>query len=66
MEKWQLEALNFQVKAIETFLGLKFEGKSVEEKQAFVSEHKDKRTEITSELLRQSYEELVKNPERPY
>ncbi|MGE7092560.1 hypothetical protein ACQKII_14165 [Lysinibacillus sp. NPDC048646] len=62
MEKWQLDALNFEVKAIETFLGFKFEGETIEEKQEFVAAHKDKRTEVTSELLRQAYEDYVKNP----
>lgn len=49
MENWQLDALNFEVKAIETFLGFKFEGETVEEKQVFVAAHKDKRVEVTSE-----------------
>ncbi|QGG51587.1 hypothetical protein [Lysinibacillus pakistanensis] len=61
MEKWELDALNFEVKAIETFLSIKFEGETVEDKKTFVSAHKDKRTEVTRELLRQSYEEQVRN-----
>lgn len=61
MEKWQLDALNFEVKAIETFLCYKFEGETVEEKQAFVAKHKDKRVEVTSEMLKQAYEDHVKN-----
>ncbi len=58
MEKWQLDALNFEVKAIETFLGIKFEGETMEDKQMFVSAYKDKRREATKELLLQSYEDL--------
>lgn len=58
MEKWQLDALNFEVKAIETFLGIKFEGETIEDKQMFVSAYKDKRREATKELLIQSYEDL--------
>lgn len=64
MEKWQLDALNFEVKAIETFLGITFEGETVEQKQEFVVVHKDKRTEVTSKLLRTAYEdykELCRN-----
>lgn len=57
MEKWQLDALNFEVKAIETFLGIAFEGETVEQKQEFVAAHKDKRTDVTSELLRTAYKE---------
>jgi len=59
MEKWQLDALNFEVKAIETFLGIKFEGETVEDKQTFVSTYKDKRRETTKELLKQSFEEFI-------
>lgn len=62
MEKWQLDSLNFEVKAIETFLGYKFEGETTEDKQSFVAKHKDKRVEVTSEMLKQAYEEHVKNP----
>jgi len=58
MEKWQLDALNFEVKAIETFLGIKFEGKTIADKQTFVSKYKNKRREATKELLMQSYEDL--------
>lgn|GEM_PF-4439186 len=58
MEKWQLGALNFEVKAIETFLGIKFEGETIVDKQMFVSTYKDKRREATKELLIQSYEDL--------
>lgn len=58
MEKWQLDALNFEVKAIETFLGITFEGETIGDKQMFVSAHKDKRRETTNELLIQSYEDL--------
>lgn len=62
MEKWQLDALNFEVKVIETFLGFKFEGETVEEKHLFVGAHRDKRVEVTSEKLKQAYESYVKNP----
>lgn len=62
MEKWQLDALNFEVKAIETFLGYKYEGVTVEDKQLFVDKHRDKRVEVTSEMLKQAYEDYVRNP----
>lgn len=55
MDKAHLDALNFEVKAIETFLGYAFTGETTEEKQAFVEKHRNKRVEVTSELLRQSY-----------
>lgn len=62
MEKWQLDALNFEVKAIETFLGYKFEGKTIEDKQVFVTKHKDKRVDVTIKMLKQTYEDHVKTP----
>lgn len=61
MKNWQRRALNFEAKAIETFLGIKFEGTSLKEKQAFVARHKKDRIAVTAELLHQSYEDYQKD-----
>lgn len=63
MEKWQLEGINFEIKAIETFLGIKFEGESLEQKIAFIAEHKEKRLEVTGDLLRKAYVDYLKENE---
>lgn len=57
MKDWQRRALNFEIKAIETFLGIKFEGSTTKDKQAFVDRYKQERLEVTSELLRQGFED---------
>ena len=59
MEKSQLEALNFKVKSIETFLGIPFQGETITDKNVFVVQHWDERVRVTDKLLRDSYEEYV-------
>ena len=61
MKSWQIRALNFEVKATETILGIKFEGTSLKEKQAFAEKHKKDRVAATAELLRQSHEEYTRD-----
>lgn len=55
MKNSQIEALNFKVKSIETFLGVIFKGKTISEKQVFVEKHWEERVLFTDELLRDSY-----------
>lgn len=55
MKDWQKRALNFEVRAIEEILGIKFEGRTVKEKQAFAAKHKAERIAVTAQLLRQAY-----------
>lgn len=63
MKAWQRRALNFEVKAIESILGIKFEGTTLKEKQVFVAEHKQERIEATSQLLGQEFEHYTKDKE---
>ena len=61
MKNWQIRALNFEVRAIETLLGIKFEGTTLKEKQSFAEKHKSDRIALTAELLRQSHENYMKD-----
>ena len=55
MKNWQRRALSFEVKAIESILGIKFEGTTLKEKQAFAEKHKAERIAVTGQLLHQAY-----------
>lgn len=59
MEQGQLDALNFEVKAIETFLGYEFKGVSIEDKQVFASKYKEERRAWTSNMLDEAYVQYV-------
>jgi hypothetical protein len=54
------QTLNFNVKAIETFLGVTFEGSTMQDKEKFVAEYHDKRVETTTKLMQESYEDYIK------
>lgn len=54
-----LEALNFKVKSIETFLDIPFQGISIADKQDFVAQHWEERVKVTDKLLSDSYEEYL-------
>lgn len=51
------QTLNFRIKAIETFLGIKFQGSTVLDKEEFVSEHHAKRVEVTTKLMKEAYDD---------
>lgn len=59
MSKIYMDALNFEVKAIETFLGYKFEGSTIEDKQIFADRYKEERKAWTSEMLDEMHVEYV-------
>ena len=54
------QTLNFNVGAIETFLGIKFEGSTMQDKEKFVAEYHAKRVETTNKLMQEGYEDYVK------
>ena len=54
------QTLNFNVKAIETFLGVKFQGSTIQDKEDFVAEYHVKRVETTTKLMKDAYEEYIK------
>lgn len=54
------QTLNFNAKAIETFLGIKFQGSTVQDKEKFVAEYHVKRVEATTKLMKEGYEDYVK------
>jgi hypothetical protein len=54
------QTLNFNVKAIETFLNINFKGYTIQDKEDFVAEHHAKRVEATTQLMKEGYEEYVK------
>lgn len=60
MEDWQVDVINFEVKAIETFLGIKFTGGTMEDKQKFVKDHVNDRRKATSELMAQGYQDYIR------
>ncbi|MEK4025432.1 hypothetical protein [Sporosarcina sp. FSL W7-1283] len=64
MEDGLLQALNFEVKAIETFLGYKFEGETNEDKKLFADKHKEERRAYTSALMEDMYNEYVEETSR--
>lgn len=64
MKAWQRRALDFEVKAIESILGINFKGSTVKEKQLFVAKYKEDRLKVTSELLSQTFEEHAKDKEQ--
>lgn len=49
--------LDFRINAIETYLDVKFHGKTVAEKQAFVDAHHARRIEVTTLLMKEAYED---------
>jgi len=54
------QALNFNVKAIETFLGVMFQGSTIQDKEKFVAEYHAKRVEVTDKLMQEGFEEYKK------
>lgn len=60
MEDWQVDVINFEVKAIETFLGIKFTGNTIKDKQRFIDDHVDERRRVTSELMAQGYQDYIR------
>ena len=55
------QTLNFNVKAIETFLGIKFEGSSGEDKEEFVRKHREERVKETNRIMEEEYKEYMEN-----
>ena len=55
MKVWQKRALNFEVRAIEEILGIKFEGRTAKDKEAFAAKYKAERIAVTGQLLHQAY-----------
>ena len=53
------QALNFNVKAIETFLGVTFQGSTTQDKEKFVAEYHAKRVETTTKLMKEGYEDYI-------
>lgn len=53
-------ALDFRVRSIEEFLGIRFQGETDEEKRSFVEEHWEERVEVTDNLMQDAYKEQVK------
>lgn len=63
MEDGLLQALNFEVKAIETFLGYEFKGESIEDKQEFAAKYKEERKAWTTNMLEEAYVEWMATEE---
>ncbi len=60
MDNSYIDALNFKVRSIEHLLGIKFEGKSLIDKQEFVAKHWEARMEVSYELLADAWEDAKK------
>lgn len=58
MEKWEIEALHVEIIAIESFLGIKFVGTTLQEKQEFVSKHREERVKVSTKLMEADFEEM--------
>lgn len=63
-EQVRAQVANFEVKAIETFLGIPFEGRTMEDKEIFVEKHRAERVKFTTQLLKEAYEESVQEEQR--
>lgn len=54
------EYLNFNIKAIETYLGIKFDGMGMVDKEIFFNKHHEERVKVTSKLMADAYYEYIK------
>lgn len=59
MDASKLQALNFKVSSIETFIGVPFRGETIADKEEFVAKHWDERVKVTDKLLKDSYDEYL-------
>lgn len=50
-------AMDFKVRSIEEFLGIRFEGKTDAEKRSFVEKHWEERVEVTDSMMEEAYKE---------
>lgn len=60
LEQWKKDYLNFNLKAIETFLGIEFKGTTYEDKKAFVEEHHEERVRVTTKMMDEMHDEFVR------